>query len=333
MTLAACGAPEPTSAPIAAVNTNTPVPPTDTPMPPTDTAVPPTDTPVPPTDTPVPPTPTPTPEPPTDTPTVAPTPAPRGWTQKADMPSPRWGFSTSVVNGKVYAIGGVGSSTKVEAYDPATDTWTQKAGMQRGRNLFGSAVVDGTIYVIGGNHSTTGGSLALVEAYDPATDAWTPKADMPTPRDSLSTCVVDGKIYAIGGFAYNPDIGVGKALATVEEYDPATDTWTTKAGMPSEKEYPPTSVVDGKIYVLGAGEVTTRQVRRCWSTILRPTPGHPEPACQRPGVGPPVRRRGDGSTSSGAGMIGMAHHFRPCSSMTRRPIPGPQKRTCPSKGG
>lgn len=68
LALVACGAPEPTGTPVAAVDTNTPVPPAATPVPPTDTAVPPTDTPVPPTETPVPPTSTPTPEPPTATP-------------------------------------------------------------------------------------------------------------------------------------------------------------------------------------------------------------------------------------------------------------------------
>jgi hypothetical protein len=57
LTVAACGASEPTAAPAP---TNTPIPPTDTPAPPTDTPVPPTDTPEP-TDTPIPPTETPEP--------------------------------------------------------------------------------------------------------------------------------------------------------------------------------------------------------------------------------------------------------------------------------
>lgn len=51
------------------------------------------------------------------------------WTPKADMPTARMGFSTSVVDGKIYAIsalqGGPNRLTKVEAYDPATDTWTE----------------------------------------------------------------------------------------------------------------------------------------------------------------------------------------------------------------
>jgi len=28
------------------------------------------------------------------------------WEKKADIPTPRWGLSTSVVDGKIYAIGG-----------------------------------------------------------------------------------------------------------------------------------------------------------------------------------------------------------------------------------
>ena len=39
------------------------------------------------------------------------------------MPTPRWGLSTSVVNGKIYAIGGTPNGLEslrtVEVYDPA----------------------------------------------------------------------------------------------------------------------------------------------------------------------------------------------------------------------
>ena len=45
---------------------------------------------------------------------------------------------------------------------------------------------------------------------------------MPTPRYGPAAAVVDGKIYVFGG----NDVG---SLDTVEEYDPDTDTWTTKA--------------------------------------------------------------------------------------------------------
>jgi N-acetylneuraminic acid mutarotase len=57
--------------------------------------------------------------------------------------------------------------------------------------------------------------------------------------------VVDGKIYAIGGMAQ------GKPISTVEVYDPVTDKWTKKTGMPTARYGVSTSAVNGKIYVIG----------------------------------------------------------------------------------
>ncbi|TET99514.1 MAG: galactose oxidase, partial [Anaerolineales bacterium] len=98
------------------------------------------------------------------------------WTQKADMPTARWGLSISMVDGKIYAIGGIGSFKKVEEYDPATDTWTEKADMPTRRIFIATSVVNGRIYAIGGGSTPI--SLKKVEEYDPATDTWTEKADM-----------------------------------------------------------------------------------------------------------------------------------------------------------
>ncbi len=172
------------------------------------------------------------------------------WTQKADMPTPRWGLSTSAVDGRIYAMGGLGREyvlvRTVEAYDPRTDTWTEKADMPTPRFLPATSVVDGKIYVIGGGNLAVRSQLGLptVEEYDPATDTWTRKADMPTPRHGLSTSVLNGRIYAISGFD-------GTNMGTVEEYDPASDTWTKKADLPTLRSHVATQVVDGKIYAIG----------------------------------------------------------------------------------
>lgn len=255
--LAGCGstAAEPTATAVPA--TDSPAPPTPTPTPPsTDTPAPPTATPLP-TDTPAPPTATPTPPPTATTapPTVTSTPAPNMdlWAKKASMPTERYGLSTGVVNGKIYAIGGIGGLTAVEEYDPATDTWTKKTDMPTGRSFPGISVVNGKIYVIGGNEGPGlwGTTIATVEEYDPQTDTWTSKADMPTAREGLGASEVNGKIYAIGGSATS-----GREswinMTTVEEYDPATNTWTTKADMRRTRDAFNTVVVDEKISTIGA---------------------------------------------------------------------------------
>jgi N-acetylneuraminic acid mutarotase len=172
------------------------------------------------------------------------------WTLKADMPTARLIRDAEVVNGRIYVIGGVWANLrKVEEYDPATDTWAVKADMPTKRTLFATGVVNGKIYVIGGGTSLYASAGATVEEYDPATDTWTQKADMPTPRTRSAASVVDGKIYVIGGGG-----GGGASyptMSTVEAYDPATDTWTRQADMPSARELLSTSVVGGKIYAIG----------------------------------------------------------------------------------
>ena len=170
------------------------------------------------------------------------------WTTKADMPTARMYLSTSVVNRKIYAIGGasmveVGIST-VEEYDPTTDTWTEKSPMPTPRWGFATGTVDGKIYAIGGAKGHPGSPSKTVEEYDPATDTWITKADMPTPRWGLSASVVNGKIYAIGG-------GIPSGYRAVQEYDPATDTWTQKASIPIGRYGISTCAVNGKIYAIG----------------------------------------------------------------------------------
>ena len=169
------------------------------------------------------------------------------WTTVSPMPTARYGLSTSVVNGKIYAIGGRAGGqlySIVEEYDPASDTWTRKADMSVPRLNHSAGVVNGKIYVIGGIEGDIG-PTKLVEEYDPATDTWRRRADLPTKRDRFSASVVNGKIYAISGAQS------GSIVTTVDEYDPAIDTWSSRADIPTARLNLSTSVVDGKIYAIG----------------------------------------------------------------------------------
>ena len=169
------------------------------------------------------------------------------WEQERDMPEPRFWFSTSVVNGKIYIIGGTPDgvsepNVSMYEYDPATGAWTRKADMPTPRVYHESCVVDGKIYVIGGGNKHEE-VLPTVEAYDPVTNSWARKVDMPTPRILPVLCAVDGKIYAIG--SQSSDTGT-----PVEVYDPATNTWTKKADAPTKRWAMRGGVVNGKLYVI-----------------------------------------------------------------------------------
>lgn len=80
-------------------------------------------------------------------------------------------------------------------------------------------------------------------------DEWTLMAPMPTSRSNAAVGVVDGKIYVIGGYGEGATYEE-RTKATNEMYDPITNTWTTKASLPTAMSGIRGAVVDGKIYVL-----------------------------------------------------------------------------------
>jgi N-acetylneuraminic acid mutarotase len=90
---------------------------------------------------------------------------------------------------------------------------------------------------------------------DVVEDSWESKAPMQQARAGLGVVAVNGKIYAIGGTTaggqYPPDVSGGGFVGTNEEYDPATNTWTTKASMPTPRDYFAIAAYQNKIYCIG----------------------------------------------------------------------------------
>jgi len=136
------------------------------------------------------------------------------------MPTPRNALSAAVVDGKIYAIGGWG-------YDRPEGGWES---------------IDPT---------ATGQDFSKVEVYDPETDTWTTRADMPTPRSHMTVSALGGKIYAIGGGARIVAGRSGEWLPLLEVYDTATNRWARAAELPTPRSVMSSSVVDGRIYVMG----------------------------------------------------------------------------------
>jgi len=87
---------------------------------------------------------------------------------------------------------------------------------------------------------------------DPAPEpgSWSFVAPMPTARTFAGAGVVNGIVYVVGG--YSPGI----VLATLEAYDPGTNTWTAKASMPGPRGGVAVGVVNGILYVFGGADLT-----------------------------------------------------------------------------
>jgi N-acetylneuraminic acid mutarotase len=70
---------------------------------------------------------------------------------------------------------------------------------------------------------------------------------MPTPRNHLAGAAFGGLIHIIGGRSSQ----LGTTGDVHEVYDPATDTWTTRAPLRTGRSGIGAAVLDGRIFVLG----------------------------------------------------------------------------------
>jgi N-acetylneuraminic acid mutarotase len=80
---------------------------------------------------------------------------------------------------------------------------------------------------------------------------------------------IAGKLYVAGG-----NNGAAGAMTRLDVYDPATNTWTTKAPMPTARVAMAGVVLSGRLYVMGGRVGTTyldavqtyEPVTNTWST-------------------------------------------------------------------
>ncbi|MEP7234622.1 MAG: kelch repeat-containing protein [Ignavibacteriota bacterium] len=168
--------------------------------------------------------------------------------------------SSSVVNGKIYVIGGASQSgfvNTIDVYDPTTDSWSSPKTTGYFSPHYGhtSAVVDGKIYIIGGviDIFTFSDSVSV---FDPSANSWTTidPGELNNFTECLytTTIVLGSKIYVLGG-AYGFS-GPFVPLSTLQIFDTKTDRWsapeTTKDSL--RPLFTPYSfLIDGKIYMIG----------------------------------------------------------------------------------
>jgi len=190
-------------------------------------------------------------------------PATNMWQTKLPMSTPRADLCASVVNGKIYCIGGkkywgfdpfYQELNVTEVYDPADNSWTTKSAIPIPVLGCTSAVLDGKIYVIGGSrHFQLGWDLATVgsnQVYDPKNDTWSTRASLPTvvsyaAAEATSGVTAPKRIYLVGGTN-----GTGYNTVTYA-YHSGSDVWSTGTSMPTTRVYLGLAVVDDILYAIG----------------------------------------------------------------------------------
>jgi N-acetylneuraminic acid mutarotase len=193
---------------------------------------------------------------------------PGKWLKLSPFPEPSEELLGAAAGGRMYVFAGLAPGWKpkglVYEYDPAADRWTKKTPMALPSHHVALASLNDKIYAFGGFVLPSTGPPAWVPIdnaweYDPTRDAWRPLAPMPTKRGAAVAAAVNGKIYVIGGAAMHPgsrETGLHptrphRSVDTVEEYDPATNTWRARSPMPTARNHAGVGAVDGKVYVIG----------------------------------------------------------------------------------
>lgn len=122
-------------------------------------------------------------------------PGAKSWKRLASMPTPRHAHRLVAFQGRLWAIGGYGSSEehgrRVESFDLKTNSWRTEKSLPYSRGFFGAEVISGKLVVFGG-------------AYEPShTQEWGPKGwidrktvDLPRRRFAY---VQSGKEFLIIG--------------------------------------------------------------------------------------------------------------------------------------
>lgn len=165
--------------------------------------------------------------------------------------------ATLLTDGTVLVAGGAdgptGLTAQGEIYRPATNDWAAAPGnpLAQARQFHRAAHVakpQDSVLILGGEDNATVGPLATVERFVPGTGFQPTANPLRTARTMHTANVIDdGRVLVIGGF------GGGAVLASVEFYDPATETSVfAKNGLNhARQDHAAIVLADGRVLVLG----------------------------------------------------------------------------------
>jgi N-acetylneuraminic acid mutarotase len=205
------------------------------------------------------------------------------WVQGAPFPDPSEEVLGATAGGKLYVFAGLAPVWKPKAmvmeYDPASNAWTKKQPMRLASHHVALASIGNKIYAFGGFAFPASGPpgwnpVNNAWEYDPAADEWKELAPMPTKRGAATAGVVNGKIYVTGGVNSLPGVtenGIHPArpmnvTATVEEYDPATNSWKAVRPLLLARNHHAAVGAGDKLYVIG-GRVGSAFISRASNNV------------------------------------------------------------------
>ena len=166
-------------------------------------------------------------------------------------PDARHESAATVVDGKIYLIGGRGKRD-VNVYDPDANTWRTVAEAPLELHHFQPVAYQGKIYIIGAFACCFPSEPTISDIYvfDPSTNSWAIVGSMPAERlrGSAGAVLHQNTIYIIGGNTMGHN---GGAVNWLDEYDPATGVWRVLPDAPHARDHFSAAIAGGKLVVAG----------------------------------------------------------------------------------
>jgi N-acetylneuraminic acid mutarotase len=183
------------------------------------------------------------------------------WDTAGTLPLSFAGNAVCAIGTKVYSIGGISKVAGADMVSDAIYEFDTQTGqcvlinyMRTQRAFHQAVVVNGKIYILGGLGGASSQfdcvALNTIEVFNPATNMIEPDAGytLPSPRYYFGAAESNGKIYVIGGCS---SAGSDASLSSIEEFDPAGNSWNTKADLPAPRSNFSAVSWQGEIYIVG----------------------------------------------------------------------------------
>jgi hypothetical protein len=175
-----------------------------------------------------------------------------------------------MVGNNVYLAGGSDAAgnalTTVESMTiGASSIFSALAPLPAARMMAAGAAVNGIVYVAGGQDGSH--DRAELYGYSPGTNSWSTLAPMPGGRyQGSGAATINGRLYVVGGW---DNTSTWLPHNTLFEYNPATNSWATRAAMPTLSAGGACGVVNGKLYVTTAqnGYSGTAKLLHVWDPV------------------------------------------------------------------
>lgn len=180
------------------------------------------------------------------------------WQQRSDMPGPLRYYAVAFATDS-FAFGGLGYNSgnsfqrDFYKYDPVSNSWSAKAGYQGPERINGACLSLGNklYFGLGYDYFNQGNTYSDIQEYNPQTDQWKSRSNAPLGGRN--------RFFIIGSKAYL----TGSSYSSLSghkfyEFDPLTDTWKEKAGLPGYlTKYDPNIEIQSLFAVDGKGYAVT----------------------------------------------------------------------------